>query len=48
MCTNAVPVVRDNKVAFAAADGKGTLLTDFIYDAANFSEGYYVLLKDGK
>lgn len=46
--TNAVPVVRDNKVAFAAADGKGTLLTDFIYDAANFSEGYYVLLKDGK
>lgn len=44
----AVPVVRAGKLALAASDGKGTLLTDFEYDGIRFEEGYYYLFKDKK
>lgn len=45
----AVPVIKDGKCAFAAQDGKGTLLSDFEYDAIHYTtECCYILVKDGK
>lgn len=44
----AVPAVKDGKMALVAADGKGTLLTPFEYDAINFHFCYYYPIKDGK
>lgn len=43
----AVPVTKSGKMALAAHDGKGTLLTDFAYDDIVFND-YYYLYKDGK
>ena len=44
----AIPVVKGAKLAFAAPDGKGTLVSDFEYDSVHFTDGFYILIKEGK
>ena len=44
----AVPVLRSGKMALVRPDGKGTLLTEFIYDSVQFQACFLFLVKDGK
>ena len=44
----AVPVMKGGKMALACPDGKGTLLTEAVYDHIIFDDCFYVLVKDGK
>ena len=44
----AVAVIRSGKMALVKPDGKGTMLTDFIYDSIHFQDGFYFMVKDGK
>ena len=44
----AIPVVKDGKMALVSPDGKGTLLTELVYDHICFDDCFFVLVKDGK
>ena len=44
----AVPVIKDGKMALVAPDGKGTMLTEAIYDQIRFCDCSFILYKDGK
>ena len=44
----AVPVLRSGKMALVRPDGKGTLLTEFIYDSVQFQDCFLFLVKDDK
>jgi hypothetical protein len=45
----AVSVIKDGKFAFVAQDGKGTPLSDFVYDNIHFTPEFcYIIIKDGK
>ena len=44
----AIPVVKDGKMALVSPDGKGTLLTEPVYDHICFDDCFFVLVKDGK
>lgn len=44
----AVPVIKDGKMALVAANGKGSLLTNFEYDAIEMLEFNFVLCKENK
>lgn len=44
----AVPVIKDGKMALVSPDGKGTMLTDAIYDEIRFCDCSFILYKDGK
>lgn len=44
----AVPVIKDGKMALVSPDGKGTMLTEAIYDQIRFSDCSFILYKDGK
>ena len=43
-----VPVVKDGKMALVKPDGKGTMVSDFIYDSVQFHDGFFFLEKEGK
>ena len=45
----AVPVLKGDKFALVAQDGKGTMLSDFEFDQIHYTpECCYILVKDGK